>query len=98
MELFKIEEGLFGGEVIYHKYITKTKEEVNKLRKKKEQEKRDKTLRKKIQEQNVKKKEEAKKLHKEKSLLGIKRKREGEEAEQDEKAKKGKQAYYFDLI
>jgi hypothetical protein len=30
--------------------------------------------------------------------LGIKRKREGEEAEQDEKAKKGKQAYNFDWI
>jgi len=71
LELLKIEEGVMDGEVIYHKYIQKTYEEVQEMKKRKEKLKKEKQNRKKEQEQNVKRKEEEKRKNKERSLIGM---------------------------
>ncbi|XP_044761028.1 protein Peter pan [Coccinella septempunctata] len=67
LKLFKIEDGLMDGEVLYHDFIEKTEEEKEEIRKKKEANKRLKEKRKKIQEANVRKKEEEKQGRKKKS-------------------------------
>ena len=61
MELFKIDELVNDGKVLYHRYITKTEEEKKALQRKKDEEKRLKAERKAIQELNVRRKEEMKK-------------------------------------
>ena len=71
MELIKIEEGLLDGEVLYHKFISKTEEEKKAIKKILEKRKKEKAQRKSEQETNVKKKEEAKELHKQKSMAGM---------------------------
>ena len=58
--LVKIEEGLGGGSVLYHKYKNKTEEEKLALDEKKQKQLEDKEERKRIQNENVAKKEKAK--------------------------------------
>jgi len=72
MELIKIEDGLLDGEVMFHKYVTKTEEEVKAIRLRREQRRKEKERRRKDQDSNVKKKEDEKKKHKEKSMFGMK--------------------------
>lgn len=68
IELIKIQNDLFNGEVLYHNTIVKTEEEIAEMKKVREEKKRLKDLRKKIQNQNVAKKEEQKSEHKKKSM------------------------------
>ena len=56
MELIKIEDGLLDGEVMFHKYVTKTEEEVKEIRLRREKRKKEKERRKKEQDSNVKRK------------------------------------------
>jgi len=56
LQLIKIQEGFATGEVLYHKFIEKTTEEIEHLKLKKEAERELKEQRKNEQEQNVKKK------------------------------------------
>lgn len=60
LELVKIENGIMGGEVLHHAYITKTREEVKELKTAAEQRAFLKLSRKKQQEENVKRKLEEK--------------------------------------
>jgi len=55
LQIIKIQEGFATGEILYHKFIEKTPEEIEHLKLKKETEKQLKEQRKKEQEQNVKK-------------------------------------------
>ena len=76
LELFKIDDGVFDGKVLYHKYIELSeaqKEQKEQALKKKEQEKE---MRRKVQEENIKRKKEQREKNKEKSLQGMKRKQE----------------------
>lgn len=57
IELIKVQNELFDGEVLYHSRIVKTEEEIAELKKAREEKKRLKDLRKKIQSENVAKKE-----------------------------------------
>lgn len=90
MELLKIEEGLVEGEVLYHQYIKKTEEEKKLIKLRRDQQRNNKEKLRKIQDANVKKKEEAKKKLKEKSMEGIRRKQamvpysQNEEGENDD--------------
>lgn len=61
LQLIKIEEGLMDGEVIYHKFIKKTPEEIKLLAEKRRKKKLIKQKRRKQQEENVKRKEMNKK-------------------------------------
>lgn len=70
IELVKIQNDLFTGEVLYHKTIVKTEEEIEEMRKRREEKKRLKDLRKKIQNENVAKKEQKKEDHKKRSMGG----------------------------
>lgn len=72
IELIKIQNELFTGEVLYHNAIVKTEEEIAELKKAREEKKRLKELRKKIQLENVAKKEQQKDDHKKRSLAGVK--------------------------
>lgn len=74
LQLLKVEEGLFNGEVLYHNTVVKTEEEKEQIRKKIQQRKKLKEERSKEQEENKKRKEEEKEEHKNKSLAGMKRK------------------------
>lgn len=78
LQLIKIESGLLDGNVLFHELVQKTDEEKKVLEKKREQKKKLKEKRKKVQQENTKKKEALKEAAKEKSLQGIKRKRENE--------------------
>jgi len=71
MELMKIEDGLLDGEVMFHKFIEKTEEEVKEIKRRREKRRKEKEQRRKEQEANVKKKDEAKRKNKEKSLQGM---------------------------
>ena len=71
MELIKIEEGLHDGQVLYHKYVSKTDEEKKEIKRILEKRKKEKLQRKQEQEKNVKKKADAKEAHKQKSLSGM---------------------------
>lgn len=53
MELIKIEDGLFTGEILYHKQVVKTEEELMEIKVQREEKKRLKLERKKIQSENV---------------------------------------------
>lgn len=68
IELIKIQNDLFTGEVLYHNAIVKTEEEIAEIKKAREEKKRLKDLRKKIQNANVEKKENQKQEHKKRSL------------------------------
>lgn len=71
IELIKIQNELFTGEVLYHNAIVKTEAEITEIKKAREEKKRLKELRKKIQNANVEKKENQKHEHKKRSLEGI---------------------------
>lgn len=71
MELYKIEEGLLDGEVLFHSQVEKTEEEKRAIRAAREKRKKEKERRKKQQEINVKQKERAKEEHKIKTLAGM---------------------------
>mmetsp|Transcript_13437 Transcript_13437/g.15338 ORF Transcript_13437/g.15338 Transcript_13437/m.15338 type:complete len:389 (+) Transcript_13437:79-1245(+) len=67
LQLIKVEEGIFSGEVQYHKFQKKSKQEILKLRKKHEEAAELKKQRRETQEANVKRKrEEAERKKKEK--------------------------------
>ncbi|XP_055325773.1 protein Peter pan-like [Sitodiplosis mosellana] len=70
IELIKIQNDLFTGEVLYHNSIVKTEEEIAELKKVREEKKRLKERRKKIQNENVAKKEQQKGEHKKRSISG----------------------------
>jgi len=74
--LLKIEEGVCEGEVMYHKYESKTKKEMKELKARKVKAKEEKDKRRQEQEGNVARKQQAKEDHKERSLAGMKRKME----------------------
>ena len=64
LELVKIEEGIMGGEVLYHSYIAKSKEEVKELKQTAEKKAFLKLSRKKQQDENIKRKLDEKQRHK----------------------------------
>lgn len=70
IELIKIQNELFTGEVLYHNAIVKSEEEIAEMKKAREEKKRQKELRKKIQNENVVKKEREKVEHKKRSMVG----------------------------
>lgn len=76
VELIKIQNGLFTGEVLYHNTIVKTEEELVAMKKTREEKKRLKELRKKIQSDNVVKKEKQKDEHKHRSMATFNEKSE----------------------
>ena len=89
LSLIKIEEGVNDGEVIYHRHISKTEEEIMKQRTGKVEKQKLKAERKAIQEANVKRKEKEKEEHKKKSLEGMKSWQKGGDKkteEEDEEA------------
>lgn len=63
-ELYKIEADLMTGEVLYHKDVVKSTDEILKMKKKRADKRVQKESRKKIQEQNKAKKDKAKEEHK----------------------------------
>ncbi|XP_032664696.1 protein Peter pan [Odontomachus brunneus] len=78
LQLMKVENDLFDGEVLFHEFVHKTEEEKLAIKKRREEKKKLKEKRKMIQEENKKKKEMQKEEHKKKSLQGIQKKRESE--------------------
>ena len=90
--LLKIEEGVCEGEVLYHKYESKTKKEVKELKVKKAKAKEEKDKRRQEQEKNVARKQQEKEEHKQRSLAGIKRKMEEEKPEGEAKSEEEKEA------
>lgn len=83
LELLKIEEGVCDGEVLYHKYESRTTEEVKKMKKKRENDRLLKEKRKQEQAANIAKKEKENEEHKQRSLAGMKRKNEDASDEED---------------
>ncbi|EFQ98229.1 ribosome biogenesis protein SSF1 [Nannizzia gypsea CBS 118893] len=73
LKLMKVEEGLCGGRVMWHDYVTKSKEEAQKLDASWEKKRKEKELRRKIQKENVERKK----------ALKAKAPREGEDNEDD---------------
>lgn len=86
LQLIKIEEGLMEGEVIFHKLIEKTKEEIEYLKKQSGKRKRLKLQRKQQQEMNKKLNERTKERRKNKLLKIGKNKDAKEESESDNDA------------
>nr|CAG4638410.1 EOG090X0508 [Cyclestheria hislopi] len=86
LQLVKIEEGILDGEILYHQFIHKTDEEKKLIRQRREQRRKEKEKARKIQEANIKKKEEEKARLKEKSLEGIRKKRALSDVAQNEEA------------
>lgn len=70
IELIKIQNDLFAGEVLYHNAIIKSEQEIAEMKKVREEKKRLKELRKKAQSENVVKKEKQKEQHKKRSMAG----------------------------
>jgi ribosome biogenesis protein SSF1/2 len=64
IELYKIESDLLSGEVLYHKSVVKTQEELLAIKKKRADKRVLKEQRKKVQEVNKLEKEKAKEEHK----------------------------------
>ncbi|XP_059846890.1 suppressor of SWI4 1 homolog [Hypanus sabinus] len=84
LELVKIEEGMCGGEVMYHSFVEKSEEEIQQLLEQKEKRQKLKEERKKKQEENIRRKKKERELHKKKSLEGIRRnKAEGDSEVED---------------
>uniref|UniRef100_A0A8C6SB86 Peter pan homolog n=1 Tax=Neogobius melanostomus TaxID=47308 RepID=A0A8C6SB86_9GOBI len=74
LKLSKIEEGMGGGNILYHSVISKTEEEIQEILKRKEAQLKAKQERRKKQEQNVAQKKDQREKNKVKSLEGMKRK------------------------
>jgi ribosome biogenesis protein SSF1/2 len=83
LELLKIEEGVCEGDVIYHKYVTKTPEEVAELKQRAEDKRESKEARKREQEANVRRKAEAKTAEQEAKVAEREAKRARREPAQD---------------
>lgn len=66
LELTKVENGMCGGEVLYHRYITKTQKEVKETERKRQKTMEEKAARREQQEQNVEKKKAEKESRKKK--------------------------------
>lgn len=81
LELTKIQDDLFKGEVLYHSTIIKSEEELTEMKRAREEKKRLKELRKKIQNENVNKKETIKGEHKKRSIAGKARANDQDELE-----------------
>ncbi|XP_077590373.1 suppressor of SWI4 1 homolog [Stigmatopora nigra] len=81
LHLTKILDGVTEGNTMYHSTIIKTEEEIQEILQRKETQMKAKAERRKKQEKNVAQKKTQKEEHKNKSLAGIKRKKE--ENEQD---------------
>ncbi|XP_022900198.2 protein Peter pan [Onthophagus taurus] len=94
LQLIKIEDALFDGEVLYHDLISKTEDEKEEIRKKREARKKLKAKRKRIQEDNKKKKEQAKLDNKEKSLKGMQKNQEKTENEAEKNDEDDDAEYY----
>ncbi|XP_033729367.1 suppressor of SWI4 1 homolog [Pecten maximus] len=73
LQLVKIEDGLCNGNVMFHDFVKKTNEELKKQKKMRDSKRNLKELRKKIQDENVRKKEAVKEEHRQKSLAGMKK-------------------------
>ncbi|XP_076163615.1 brix domain-containing protein peter pan [Ptiloglossa arizonensis] len=78
IELIKVEDGLLDGEVLFHEYVHKSEEEKLLIEKRRDEKKKLKEKRKKVQFQNKQRKELLKEEHKEKSLKGMRKKTESE--------------------
>lgn len=83
MQLIKVEDGLMDGEVLFHELVSKTEEEVEFVRKRREKKLKEKEKRKKIQKDNTTKKEQIREELKEKSLKGMQKKGKKVEFEND---------------
>ncbi|XP_046844252.1 suppressor of SWI4 1 homolog [Xenia sp. Carnegie-2017] len=70
LQLMKIEDGLCTGEVLFHEFVQKTKEEVESLKKQRVAKRKLKEQRRKEQEENVKRKQKEKELNKKRSIAG----------------------------
>ncbi|KAJ6654543.1 hypothetical protein lerEdw1_006850 [Lerista edwardsae] len=75
LQLIKVEEGLGQGNVLYHSFIHKTDEEIQKALARKEAKLQLKAERRRKQEVDVERKQEQRQAHRKKSLEGIKRKK-----------------------
>ncbi|XP_051569580.1 suppressor of SWI4 1 homolog [Myxocyprinus asiaticus] len=84
LQLMKILEGMGDGNVLYHSIFTKSEEELQEMLNRKEARLKEKAERKKKQEQNIALKKEKRDENKQKSLDGIKRKRQQEGQVSDE--------------
>ncbi|XP_078604528.1 suppressor of SWI4 1 homolog isoform X1 [Branchiostoma floridae x Branchiostoma japonicum] len=84
LQLVKIEEGLCGGDVIFHQFVTKSAKEIEELKERREEKKMIKAQRKAEQDANIKKKEQLKEENKQRSLAGIKRKQKDNTAVNEE--------------
>lgn len=84
IELIKVQNELFTGEVLYHNAIVKSEEEIAEMKKIREEKKRQKELRKKIQNENVVKKEREKEEHKKRSMVGHMKSEPNDDANEDE--------------
>uniref|UniRef100_A0A8C3CFW7 Brix domain-containing protein n=1 Tax=Cairina moschata TaxID=8855 RepID=A0A8C3CFW7_CAIMO len=76
LQLVKVEEGLAQGNVLFHSFIHKTEEEVQEILARKEAKLKLKTERRQQQEAAVERKRQQREAHREKSLAGIRRKRQ----------------------
>ncbi|XP_057717195.1 suppressor of SWI4 1 homolog [Corythoichthys intestinalis] len=81
LQLTKIQDGMTGGNIMYHSTISKTEEEIEEILQRKEAQIKAKEERRKKQEKNVAQKKTQREEHKKKSLAGIKKK--GEDKDQD---------------
>lgn len=95
LQLMKVEEGLFNGEILYHNTIVKSEEEKETIRKKIQQRKKVKEERSKEQEENKKRKEDLRVDHKNKSLAGMKRSADDFEEEDGEVVAEEDDADYY---
>ncbi|XP_069783526.1 suppressor of SWI4 1 homolog [Narcine bancroftii] len=75
LELVKIEEEMCSGQVMYHRYVEKSKEEILELIQKREKRQKLKEERRKQQEENINSKKRERELQKKRSLDGMKRKK-----------------------
>lgn len=84
IELIKIQNDLFTGEVLYHNAIVKSEEEIAEMKKAREEKKRAKELRRKVQNENVEKKAKQKEEHKKRSMSGISKANAESNADEEE--------------
>ncbi|KAM6294096.1 LOW QUALITY PROTEIN: suppressor of SWI4 1 homolog [Aegotheles albertisi] len=76
LQLVKVEEGLAQGNVLYHSFVHKKEAEVKEILARKEAKLRLKAERRQKQEADVERKRRQREVHREKSLAGIRRKRQ----------------------
>ncbi|XP_009469807.1 PREDICTED: uncharacterized protein LOC104018404, partial [Nipponia nippon] len=76
LQLIKVEEGLAQGNVLYHSFVHKTEAEVKEILARKEAKLQLKAERRQKQEADVERKRRQREAHREKSLAGIRRKRQ----------------------